>query len=122
MYRKNATGALIDRGVGTMAATGNRVGRPGGARQYGDVVLRVLIAMFGGYAVTAACTMLLARVLPAARLDASLWATILSFALYAALVVWTFAASSALRAGLVVLALGLLAGLGAALAPALGAA
>jgi hypothetical protein len=105
-----------------MAATGNRVERAGWARRYGDVALRVLIAMFGGYGVTAACTMLLARVLPATRLDATLWATILSFALYAALVVWTFAASSALRAGAVVLALGVLAGLGAALAPALGAA
>ena len=81
-----------------------------------DVALRVAIAMLGGYGATAACTMLLARVWPASRLDASLWSTILSFALYAGLVVWTFAASSALRAGLVVAAIGLAAGLGAALA------
>jgi len=79
-----------------------------------DVAARVVIAIPGGYAVMAACTMLLARVLPGARLDASLWATLLSFAIYAALVVWTFAAPTALRAGLVVLAIGVLAGVGAA--------
>ncbi len=84
-----------------------------------DVALRIVIAVFGGYAAMAACTMLLARTLPARRLDATLWATILSFALYAALVVWTFAASSALRAILVVAAIGLAAALGAALVPML---
>lgn len=81
-----------------------------------DTVARVIIAILGGYAVSAVCTMLLARSLPADRLDATLWATILSFGIYAGLVVWTFAAPSALRAGLMLLAIGLLAAVGAALA------
>ncbi|MFT4253517.1 MAG: hypothetical protein QM608_13640 [Caulobacter sp.] len=81
-----------------------------------DLVARVVLAMLGAYAVMAACTMLLARLLPVQRLDASLWATIVSFAVYAALVVWVFAARSALRAGLVLAAIGLAAGLGAWLA------
>ncbi len=79
-----------------------------------DVAARVLIAILGGYAVTAVCTALLARTLPVARLDATLWATILSFGVYAGLVVWTFAAPSALRAGSVLLAIALLAALGVA--------
>jgi len=79
-----------------------------------DVLARIAIAMFGGYAAMAACTMLLARVLPGEALDRTLWSTILSFGIYAALVVWTFAARSALRAGLVTLAVGVVAGLGAA--------
>ena len=78
-----------------------------------DVALRVAIAMLGGYAAMAACTMLLARVWPADRLDATLWSTMLSFGLYAGLVVWAFAARSALRAGLVVAGIGLAAALGA---------
>lgn len=86
-----------------------------------DVGLRVAIAMFGGYAAMAACTTLLAKVWPGQRLDATLWSTILSFGVYAGLVVWTFAARSALRAGLVVAAVGLAAGLGAVLAAVLAA-
>lgn len=99
----------------SVAARRGKSGRRNGL----DVAARVIIAIPGGYAATAACAMLLARLWPAPRLDASLWATILSFAIYAALVVWTFAASSAWRAGLVVLAIGLAAGFGAILAPAL---
>lgn len=75
-----------------------------------DAGLRVAIAMFGGYAAMAAVTMLLARVWPADILDATLWSTILSFSVYAALVIWTFAAPSALRAGLGVATVGLAAG------------
>nr|WP_295107894.1 hypothetical protein [uncultured Caulobacter sp.] len=74
---------------------------------------RIVLTIPGAYAVTAACTMLLARTIPASRLDATLWATIAAFGIYAALVVWVFAASSALRAGLVLLAIGAIAGLGA---------
>ena len=88
-----------------------------GQRQGGwDVAVRVILAIPGAYATTAACTMLLARTIPAARLDATLWSTITSFGIYAALVMWVFAASNALRAGLVLLAIGVLAGLGAAFA------
>ncbi len=89
-------------------------GRWAGLGRTADVLARIAIAMFGGYAAMAACTMLLARVLPGEALDRTLWSTILSFGIYAALVVWTFAARSALRAGLVTLAVGVVAGLGAA--------
>lgn len=98
-----------------MKAKGVAARRGKGSRGNGlDVAARVVFAIPGGYAVTAVCTMLLARLLPGHRLDATLWATILSFGIYAALVVWTLAAPSALRAGLVLLAIGLLAGAGAA--------
>lgn len=78
-----------------------------------DVAARVVLAIPGAYFVAAACAMLLARTLPAARLDASLWATILSFAVYGALAIWIFAAASALRAAVVVAAIGLVAWFGA---------
>lgn len=78
-----------------------------------DVVARIVLAIPGAYYAAAACAMLLARTLPAARLDASLWATILSFAIYCALVIWIFAAASALRAGAVVAAIGIVAWLSA---------
>lgn len=78
-----------------------------------DVAVRVVLAIPGAYYVTAACAMLLARTIPAARLDASLWGAILSFAVYCALVIWIFAAASALRAGAVLAVIGLLAWLGA---------
>jgi len=81
-----------------------------------DVAARVVLAIPGAYFVTAACTMLLARTIPAARLDATLWSTIAAFGIYAALVVWVFAASSAVRAGAVLLAIGGVALLGAVLA------
>lgn len=81
-----------------------------------DVAARVVLAIPGAYAIMAACTMLLARTIPVARLDATLWSTMVSFGIYAALVVWVFAASTALRAGLVLLAIGVVAGLGAWLA------
>lgn len=91
-------------------------GRTSGKTKGWDVATRVVLAIPGAYAVMAACTMLLARLIPAARLDATLWSTIVAFGIYAALVVWVFAASTALRAGLVLLAIGVVAGLGAWLA------
>lgn len=94
--------------------TASVVGAKGRGKGNGwDVAARVVLAIPGAYAVMAACTMLIARIIPAARLDATLWATIAAFGIYASLVVWVFAASSALRAGLVLLAIGALAGLGA---------
>jgi hypothetical protein len=78
-----------------------------------DVAARIVLAIPGAYYASAACAMLMARTLPAARLDASLWATILSFAVYCALVIWIFAAASALRAAAVVAAIGLAAWFGA---------
>jgi hypothetical protein len=99
-------------GISSVNATGVGQTRKGNWRGVCDVIARILLASVGAYAVMAACTMLLARVLPGAALDRTLWATILSFAIYAGLVVWTFAARSALRAGAVLLAIGVVAGLG----------
>ncbi|UXY13660.1 iron transporter [Chitiniphilus purpureus] len=75
------------------------------------VTLRVLAATLGGYALVYACTGALARWLPLSRNEATLTATLLSFPLYCAVIVWVFSVSSAGRAWL---------GLGVALAAALG--
>jgi len=98
-------------GISDVNATGVGRQRKTDWRSVCDLIARIMLAAPGGYAVMAACTMLLARVLPGEALDRTLWATMLSFAIYAALVVWTFAARSALRAGAVMLAIGLAAGL-----------
>ncbi|MDG2527292.1 hypothetical protein [Caulobacter endophyticus] len=98
-------------GIYSVNATGVRQTQKGNWQGVRDVIARILLAAVGGYAVMAACTVLLARVLPGQALDRTLWATILSFAIYAGLVVWTFAARSALRAGAVLLAIGAVAGL-----------
>lgn len=62
-----------------------------------DVGLRVAAAMFGGYAIAALCTALLPRLLPLPRNEAVVAATLLSFAIYATVVLWAFAAASAWR-------------------------
>ncbi|GGE83109.1 hypothetical protein [Niveispirillum cyanobacteriorum] len=66
------------------------------ARPVWDVPLRILTASFGGYALTAAATALLARLLPGSPLETAMAATILSFALFTGAVVWTFGAGRAL--------------------------
>ncbi|MFV3129095.1 hypothetical protein [Niveispirillum sp. KHB5.9] len=61
-----------------------------------DVPVRILTASFGGYALTAAATALLARMLPGSPLEAAMAATVMSFALFTGAVVWTFGAGKAL--------------------------
>lgn len=58
--------------------------------------MRILTASFGGYALTAAATALLARLLPGSPLETAMAATTLSFALFTGAVVWTFGAGRAL--------------------------
>ena len=65
-----------------------------------DVVCRVLVAVPGNHAATALCVVAIARLLPGGALSAAVTATLLSFALFAAGVVATFAARDGLRAGL----------------------
>ncbi|KRE89505.1 hypothetical protein ASG87_04040 [Frateuria sp. Soil773] len=77
-----------------------------------DVALRTLAATFGGYAIAALCTALLPRLLPLPRNEAVVAATLLSFAIYATVVLWAFATASAWR--LCGWVLGILAVLGAA--------
>lgn len=66
--------------------------------QWGDIALRVGAAVLGGYGLTYAFTAALARLLPVARADAVVIATLLSFAVYTTAVLWAFAAASAWRA------------------------
>lgn len=67
-------------------------------RQRGPVVSRVLAALLGGYATTAAGTAALALYLPLSRIDATIAATLASFAVYALAIMWAFAARTAWRA------------------------
>lgn len=51
---------------------------------------RIVTAIVGGYAASSATAALGARLLPIARAEATAWAMILSFAGYAALILWSF--------------------------------
>lgn len=69
------------------------------------IASRTLLAIGGGYVFAALCSASLALALPLPRPQAVLAATQLSFALYCALVIWSFCAPSAARAWLVATAL-----------------
>lgn len=79
------------------------------------VASRVLAACVGGYAVASLLATVLALAAPrlwgGSRADGVLLATLLSFAVYAAIALWVFCARSAARAWL---------GLGVAAAPCVG--
>lgn len=62
------------------------------------VASRVIAAILGGYALTSLATFALARLLPLSKSEASMTATLLSFFIYACVVIWAFAARSAWRA------------------------
>jgi len=66
----------------------------GTRRLWLDLASRVGLAIFGGYAFTYAATAALARLLPLQRFDAAMLPSLLSFALYTAVVLWVFAAAS----------------------------
>lgn len=76
-----------------------------------DVALRIVTASAGAYAVSALSAMWLAVSLPLPRSEAVLVGTMASFVICACIVLWAFAAASAIRAWIVVILLsGLLAG------------
>lgn len=75
------------------------------ARYRWAILSRTLLAVVGGYIFTSLATGSLALALPLAKPQAVLAATQLSFALYCALVIWAFCASSPMRAWLVTVAL-----------------
>lgn len=54
------------------------------------MAVRVCTALLGGYAAAAALATLLARSLPLARVEATLWGMILGFAFYAVIALWCF--------------------------------
>ncbi|MGC4027630.1 MAG: DUF3649 domain-containing protein [Steroidobacteraceae bacterium] len=61
------------------------------------VAARVLVAVAGGYAVTALTTVLLALIWPVPKAQSVLAADMLSFALYVVVVIWAFAVRSLIR-------------------------
>lgn len=69
---------------------------------------RVLLAAFGGYAVAALASAWLALILPGPRAEAVSAATLASFSIMAAAVIWVFAARTIARATLVLGAAALL--------------
>jgi hypothetical protein len=74
------------------------------------VWVRILTAFPLGYAATSLLVMALARLLPGDRAQVTVTVSLLSFALYAALVVFVFAARSAGRALLTTALIGAVAG------------
>lgn len=67
-------------------------------RERVDDALRILAAVPGGYALAASGSMAIARLLPGDRLETTVAATVLAFALCAATVMWAYAARSGWRA------------------------
>ncbi|KQN93741.1 hypothetical protein ASE95_02095 [Sphingomonas sp. Leaf231] len=62
------------------------------------MLLRCFTALLGGYALTAAVATLVARLLPIERVEATVWAMVPSFLLYAVVALWCFHEPRALRA------------------------
>ena len=62
------------------------------------VASRIFAAVVVGYALTSAVSILLALLLPVSKAEAVLASTMLSFALYAGIVIWVFQARSAMLA------------------------
>lgn len=64
------------------------------------VASRALAAIFGGYGLAVAATLLLSQILPMARSEAVVTASMLGFVAYAAAVCWAFAVHSGRQAWL----------------------
>lgn len=62
------------------------------------VASRAMAALFGGYALSSAATVLMALLWPAPLAQAVLWATMLSFVVYTVAAIWVFTTRSAARA------------------------
>ncbi len=68
---------------------------------------RIIAAIFAGYGLAYASTMFLTVYLPLVRSDRVVFASLASFIVYAAAIIYTFAARSASRAWLVLVGLSL---------------
>jgi hypothetical protein len=68
-----------------------------------SVISRVAAAALGGYALAYACTAFLSVVLPLAKSEAVLTASMASFVIYTAAILWAFAAATPIRAWYVLL-------------------
>ncbi len=64
------------------------------------LISRIVAAVIGGYALASVFSIFLSYLLPAALPEAVLGATLFSFAVYTAAIIWVFAAASATRAWL----------------------
>lgn len=62
------------------------------------VVSRTLAAVLGGYVFTYCCTAALARLLPLAKSDAVVVASLAAFIIYTVVILWAFGCRSAWRA------------------------
>ena len=65
-----------------------------------DIASRVLAAGAGGYALATTAAIALAAALPLPHADAVMTGILLTFALYVAAIMWSFAAATAMRAWL----------------------
>lgn len=63
-----------------------------------NVASRTVLAVAGGYAIAAMATASLSLALPLPRAQAVMAATLFSFALYCALIIWAYSAGTARRA------------------------
>jgi|TARA_R100001143_G_scaffold37028_6_gene34540 hypothetical protein len=64
----------------------------------GRIFSLLLAATFGGYLLTSAVVILVAAILPLSRADAVITSSLLSFAVYTAVIIWVFAVKDAKRA------------------------
>lgn len=78
--------------------------------RWSGVTGRTLAAIPLNYGVTTALTMLVARLLPGGALQASIGATLLSFAIFAAIVMVSFAVRSVAKLWVILVGVGLGAG------------
>ena len=84
---------------------------PTRARPRLALISRIVAALIGGYALASVFSIFLSFLLPSALPEAVLGATLFSFAIYTAAIIWVFAAASAVRAWLGLLIPGALMGL-----------
>jgi len=75
-----------------------------------DVASRVCAAFLGGYAAASAVSMLLARVMPLPKADATTAAILLTPILYLVAILWAFSTASPSRAWAVLVAITVIAG------------
>lgn len=75
-----------------------------------DVTSRVCAALFGGYAAASAVSMLLARVMPLPKADATTAAILLTPILYLVAILWAFSVAAPSRAWAVLVAITVIAG------------
>lgn len=75
-----------------------------------DVASRVCAAFFGGYAAASTVSMLLARVMPLPKADATTAAILLTPILYLVAILWAFSVAAPSRAWAVLIAITVIAG------------